>query len=399
MKSPLTEKQKRCSVNFSNTREPRIAIDALGIIEVGGARSVTLPLLQRVFQQKSDWHFYCFLTKKEEMLDFPNVKQIILPLSKGLLSRLAFQFIIPFYVLLHKINVTHFIKSQGSILFSSKKVLTIYDCTILKYPDYFSLPSRLFWRYIQPVMSRYMDHIITISNDAKMEINQYLHISPEKIAVIYPAPQFESVGQIVDSDEERTKRIYNIEQDYLLYIGQIGMKKNLMTLIKAYNVLQNSEVAPPPLLMAGPRYYLSDAGEIFSAIEALGLQDQIRYLGAVEKGELEVILKNAMMLLFPSIHEGFGIPIAEAMQLGVPVISSNTSVMPEVLDGAGALVDDFLSPEAWSEKIKELIQHPEIRQTLSLKGLERSKTFSWDTSANQLIQIYEDLLKPDDKDY
>lgn len=399
MKSHSTEKHKRCSVSFRNTREPRIAIDALGIIEVGGARSVTLPLLQRVFQQKSDWHFYCFLTKEEETLDFPNVKQIILPLSKGLLSRLAFQFIIPFYVLFHKIDVTHFIKSQGSILFSSKKILTIYDCTILKYPDYFSLPSRLFWRYIQPAMSRYMDQIITISNDAKMEINQYLNISPEKIAVIYPAPQFESIGQIIDSDEEQTKRIYNIEQDYLLYIGQIGMKKNLMTLIKAYNILRNSEVAPPPLLLAGPRYYLSDAGEIFSAIEALGLQDQIRYLGAVEKGELEVILKNAMMLLFPSIHEGFGIPIAEAMQLGVPVISSNTSVMPEVLEGAGALVDDFLSPEAWSEKIKELIQHPEVRQTLSLKGLERSKTFSWDTSANKLIQIYEDLLKPDDNNY
>ncbi len=371
----------------------QIAVDALGINEVGGARSVTLPLLQRVFKQQTQWQFHCFLTHYEADLDFENVKQIILPLSKGILSRVAFQFIIPFYVLFNKIDLTHFIKSQGNLLFSSKKILTLYDCTILRFPEYFNIPSRLFWRYVQPAICKHMDRIITISEDAKTEINTFLKVPLEKISVIYPAPQFEEKDLLSGAEIDRVLKNHQLESPYLLYIGQIGMKKNLMTLIQAYELIQKKMPSAPPLILVGPRYYLSDAGEIFTAIESLGLQNIIRYLGPVKRDELQVILAHAMMLLFPSVHEGFGIPIAEAMQLGVPVITSNTSVMPEVAGNAGVLVNDFLSPEAWAENIIALIENPERRKQLSVKSLERAKAFSWDISADKLIQDYEDLLK------
>ncbi len=369
-----------------------IAIDALGIDEVGGARSVTLPLLQRVFKQQNQWQFHCFLTKYETNLEFENVKQIILPLSKGMLSRIAFQFIIPFYVLFNRIDLTHFIKSQGSLLFSSKKILTIYDCTILRFPEYFNLQSRLFWRYVQPAICKLMDQIITISEDAKTEISTYLKVPAKKISVVYPAPQFEDDEQLSESEIEKIRQTYQLEMEYLLYIGQIGMKKNLLTLIKAYDLIKKRIPDPPPLILVGPRYYLSDAGEIFSSIESLNLQGKIRYLGPVKREELRVILNHAMMLLFPSVHEGFGIPIAEAMQFGVPVIASNTSVMPEVVGNAGVLVDDFLSPITWAESINTLVEQPEVRKQLSEKCLERSKAFSWDISAAKLIRIYKDLL-------
>lgn len=371
----------------------RIAIDALGINEVGGARSVTLPLLQRVFRQQKQWQFHCFLTQPEPELIFENVRQIILPLAKGMLSRFAFQLIIPFYVLFKKIDLTHFIKSQGNLLFSSKKILTLYDCTILRFPEYFSKQSRLFWRYIQPTICKHMDRIITISEDAKTEINTYLKVPLEKISVIYPAPQFEEEDRLSEVETEMVLKTHQLESAYLLYIGQIGMKKNLMTLIQAYDLVQQRMASAPPLILIGPRYYLSDAGEIFSAIESLGLQSKIRYLGPVNSEDLQVILAHAMMLLFPSVHEGFGIPIAEAMQLGVPVMTSNTSVMPEVVGNAGVLVNDFLSPEDWAENIIALIKNPEKRQQLSEKSLERANTFSWDISADMLIHKYEDLLK------
>ena len=371
----------------------RIAVDALGINEVGGARSVTLPLLQRVFRQQEQWQFHCFLTQPEPDLEFENVRQIILPLAKGMLSRVAFQFIIPFYVLFKRINLTHFIKSQGNLLFSSRKLLTIYDCTILRFPEYFSTQSRLFWRYIQPGICKHMDRIITISEDAKTEINSYLKVPLEKISVIYPAPQFEEEDRLSGAEIEAVLKNHQLEPDYLLYIGQIGMKKNLMTLIRAYDRIQKKMPSAPPLILVGPRYYLSDAGEILSTIESLGLQDKIRYLGPVKREALQVILAHAMMLLFPSVHEGFGIPIAEAMQLGVPVMTSNTSVMPEVVGNAGVLVDDFLSPEDWAENIIQLIENPGTRKQLSARSLERSKVFSWDISTDKLIRIYKDLLK------
>jgi glycosyltransferase involved in cell wall biosynthesis len=373
----------------------QIAVDALGINEVGGARSVTLPLLQRVFRQQNQWQFHCFLTQYETDLDFKNVKQIILPLSKGMLSRVAFQFIIPFYVLFKNIDLTHFIKSQGNLLFSSKKILTLYDCTILRFPEYFNTPSRLFWRYVQPAICKHMDRITTISEDAKTEINAYLKVPLEKISVIYPAPQFEEEDLLSGAEIDTVLKNHQLESPYLLYIGQIGMKKNLMTLIQAYELIQKKMPSAPPLILVGPRYYLSDAGEIFSDIESLGLQNKIRYLGPVKREELQVILEHAMMLLFPSVHEGFGIPIAEAMHLGVPVMTSNTSVMPEVVGDAGVLVNDFLSPEDWAENIITLIENPERRKELSKKSLERSKAFSWDISAEKLINHYKNLLEVD----
>ena len=373
-------------------RVPKIAIDALGVNEVGGARSVTIPLLKQVFQIKSDWNFYCYLSAYEKDLDFPNVKQIVLPLSKGLISRFLFQLVVPILTIIYKIDITHFIKSQASIILFSKKILTIFDCTILKYPQYFNTPSRLFWRYLQPLFCKHMDEIITISLDAKREIVNELKVAPEKVTIIYPASQFNV------SEEQTTTASTDLEQknglgnEYLLYIGQIGLKKNLMTLINAFKIIVENLSGFPRLFLVGPRYYLSDAGEIFDAIQTLGLHNHIHYLGTLEKNELHAILSKASILLFPSVHEGFGIPMVEAMQMGIPVIASNTSVMPEVLNDAGILIDDFLSPSAWAEGIITLWKSPEHRQQLSKKGIKRAGDFSWEGSAEQLIQIYERLL-------
>lgn len=373
-------------------KNPRIAIDALGVNEVGGARSVTIPLLKRVFIAKQDWQFYCYLSAYEKELDFPNVTQIIFPLSKGLFSRLIFQLIVPFLTLVYKVDITHFIKSQASLTFSSKKILTIYDCTILKYPEYFKWSSRLFWRYFQPMFSARMDQIITISNDAKSEIVEFLLVDSDKVTVIYPASQFDSHNFQASVKLNDLQQKYGLKDHYLLYIGQIGLKKNLMTLIKAYKVIKENRPCIPPLFLVGPRYYLSDAGEIFDAIKALDLVDDVHYLGPLPENELYTILKYASILLFPSVHEGFGLPMLEAMQLGTPVIASNTSVMPEVLQDAGVVVDNFLSPAGWAEAIIKLYDSSEDQKYFSQKGIAHARNFSWDISAKHLIKVYERLL-------
>lgn len=370
----------------------RIAIDALGVNEVGGGRSVTIPLLKRVFQIKQDWQFVCYLSSYEKELDFDNVHQIILPLSKGLFSRLVFQIIVPVLTIFYKINLTHFIKSQASLVFFTKKILTIYDCTILKYPKYFNKPSRWFWRYIQPHISRMMDQIITISNDAKSEIIDWLDIDLKTVEVVYPASQFDLDDKLIQVNLIDLQNKYSFNENYLLYIGQVGLKKNLITLIKAYDLIREVRPTIPSLLLVGPRYYLSDAGEIFKEISTRGLKQNVRYLGQLQESELVTILKNAMILLFPSVHEGFGIPMVEAMQFGIPVIASNTSVMPEVIGNAGVLVDDFLSPEAWAKEIVDLLDSTETLKLLSEKGKERAKDFSWNSSALKLIEIYQRLL-------
>jgi len=373
-------------------KSPKIAIDALGVNEFGGARSVTLPLLKKVFVLKKDWQFYCYLSAYEKEIDLPNVTQIIFPLSKGLLSRLIFQLIVPFLTIIYKIDITHFIKSQASLTFMSKKILTIYDCTILKFPEYFKKSSRFFWRHLQPIFISRMDQIITISNNAKSELIEFLNVNSEKITVIYPSSQFDSHILQFSIKFSDLKNKYGLRNDYLLYIGQIGLKKNLMTLVKAYHAIKKVRSCFPPLFLVGPRYYLSDGGEIFEAINALDLVNDIFYLGPLPENELYVMLDFASILLFPSVHEGFGLPMLEAMQLGTPVIASNISVMPEVLQDAGVFVDDYLNPTAWAETIVKLHDSSRDKKFYSQKGIARAKSFSWDTSAKQLIKVYERLL-------
>jgi glycosyltransferase involved in cell wall biosynthesis len=370
----------------------KIAIDALGINEVGGARSVTLPLLQKIFKLKQNWSFFCFLTKHEEALDFKNVNQIVLPLSKGLLSRLIFQLIIPIFVVIKKIDLTHFFKSQANIIFGSKKIMTIYDCTILRYPEFFSIQSKLFWKYLQPIICNHMDLIITISQSAKTEIIKFLKVEPEKIRIIYPAPQFDDPLYSSQKEIEIIKSKYKLPEEYLLYIGQIGKKKNLHTLIDAYKFMIENKENIPPLILVGPRYYLSDAGKIFDKIRLNNLKTQINYLGAIKKGELQIILAKAKILLFPSSHEGFGLPLIEALKACIPVISSDTSVMPEVLNGSGVLVKDYLSPKAWAKEIIRLNSDKEMREKLIISGKKRAEDFSWDIAAEKLIKVYESLL-------
>lgn len=373
-------------------KTPRIAIDALGINEAGGGRTATLPLIKAIVNKKKDWQFYCFLSQFEQELNFQNVKQIILPVSKGVFSRFLTQLVFPFFILINKIDLIHFIKSQASFVFFTKRIMTIYDCTILNYPEFFGKLSYNYWKYIQPIMCRHMNHIITISNHAKCEIEKQLNVPIRKISVIYPASQFIDEETCENTTIQAIRNKHKIPNEYLLYVGQIGMKKNLQTLITAYSILKKEYDYSQKLILVGPRYRLSDAGFIFNLIESLDLENYVLYLAVLNQNELKLIIRNAVMLLFPSLHEGFGIPLIESMQLGTPVISSNVSVMPEVISDAGLLVDDYLNPEAWVDKINELSTNDDLQKKLIQKGHIRAQLFSWEMAGKKLVEVYENEL-------
>lgn len=370
----------------------RIAIDAFGIDDYGGGRSATMPLLKRLPLLMPDCFFYYFLSKYEKDLVFDNVKQIIFPLRKGIWARFLIQLIMPLYIFVNRINLIHFIKSQGSIVFNCKSILTIYDGTIIRYPEFFSRQSVLFWKHIQPYIAKKMDKIITISYNARDDIVDLLNIPLGKISVIYPSSQFE------DLEVSRYNNIYNIEQlesgeDYLLFLGQIGLKKNLDTLIKAYSIIQKTEENFMKLILVGPRYSLSDAGEIFNLIKTLELNDKIIYLGPLSQSDLFNVLIKSKMLIFPSIHEGFGIPCLEAMQYGVPLIASNIPVIKEVVCDAAILIEDFLNPLEWARSIINLNRNENFMNELKTKGKNRAMNFSWDQSALILSNEYYRVLR------
>lgn len=371
----------------------KIGLDALGIGIEGGARTSVIRMIRFITQARPQWRFILYLSQREPQLEAPNVKQVILPASRGILSRLFVQIYLPFDVLLRGVQLVHFTKSQASLVPFAKKVFTIHDVTTLKHPEIHAVSAVLYWKHVQPFMAKRMDAVFTVSNDAAKDLVEVMHVAKEKVFVIYNASQFESTEEH-DAEFERTvMEKYDLPEDYFLYVGILALKKNLDTLIEACRLLKSRGETLPPLFLVGPRYSISDAGDVLDMIKASGLEDRIHYLGRIPKKELYYIFRNASIFLFPSYHEGFGIPCLEAMQFGVPLIATRTSAIPEIVGEAGILIEDYMSPETWADKIKELHHDPEKKKRLSEASLKRYEKITSEHSFSAVLDVYERLLK------
>lgn len=370
----------------------KIGIDALGINDEGGGRTSILHYLNMLTSQSYDWEFIIYLSEHESSLNKPNIKQVILPFKRGIIARLFMQLFLPFEIIIKGIDLIHFTKGQASLVPKAKTVLTIHDLTIVFHPDIHSKLSAFYWKVIQPWITRKMDAVFAVSiNTAKDIIEQY-KVNPEKITVIYNASQF--------YDLVNNNKLLPVPQEiqdekpesYILYVGVLALKKNLETLVRAIDLLVKRHADFPPLVLVGPRYSESDAGYIIDLVDALNLSEYIIYKGKVKKEELLRIYKNALIFVFPSIHEGFGIPCLEAMQLGVPLIASKTSGIIEVVGDAGILIDEYQSPEVWADAIESLFNDRFLRSQLIQKGLLRSEDIHSRHSPVEAINIYKTLL-------
>lgn len=370
----------------------KIGIDALGIDIEGGGRTSILNLISFLSANIENCQFIIYLSKYEPPLNSPNIEQVILPFRRGIFARIFMQFYLPFDIFFRRIDLMHFTKSQASIIFRAKTILTIHDMTILKFPQIHSKLSVWYWKYIQPIISNRMDAIITVSEDAAKDINQIYGVPEEKIFIVYNSSQF---TEFIDEPSKETDKYltkYALQEKYILYVGLIALKKNLETLIHAYKILHEEDNKFPPLLLIGPRYSDSDAGYIFDLIEEYKLTRKIFYLGKLPKLDLFYLFRNAMIFIFPSVHEGFGIPCLEAMELGVPLIASKASAIPEIVGDAGILIEDYLSPSAWSSNIANLLSNEEKRKELISKGLERTQIIKRKHSYLTVINLYNNLL-------
>lgn len=375
------------------SKETIIGIDALGINEEGGGRTSILHYLQILTEETSDWNYVIYLSEYEPTLCKPKVKQVILPFKRGVLSRLFMQIYLPFDVIFRKLDVIHFTKGQASLVPFAKMVLTIHDLTIIHHPGIHSQLSVFYWKRIQPWMARKMHAIFAVSKNTANDIVEYYKISPEKITVIYNTSQFHDYFKNNQTSSSINDKVEHEKDPYILYVGLLALKKNLETLVRAIDHLKSNNKSIPTLFIVGPRYSDSDAGYIIDLIKELNLQDQIIYKGKVSKEDLYQIFKNAMIFVFPSIHEGFGIPCLESMELGVPLIASKTSGIIEVVGDAGILIADYLSPKEWAEAIHSVYQNKTIRDTLISKGYQRARIIHSKYSPKEAIPIYKSLIK------
>ncbi len=273
-------------------------------------------------------------------------------------------------------------------------VVTIYDLTVLLFPEYHTADTReLQWRKYRFAQEE-ADIIIAISEATKRDIETHLGIPAGRVRVVYGGvdPAFHPI-EARQAVAQRLKPLGLTPGHYILHVGTLEPRKNLVRLVEAYHRLRQKRTAPtPPLALAGVKGWMYR--EIYARVEALHLERAVHFLGWVDEATLPALYNGASLFVYPSLYEGFGLPVLEAMACGVPVVTSNAASLPEVVGDAGLTVE----PEdtvGLAEAIAQLLDDPDLRAEMRRRGLARARQFSWKRAAQRLLTIYNEATLTD----
>jgi glycosyltransferase involved in cell wall biosynthesis len=263
-------------------------------------------------------------------------------------------------------------------------VLTVHDLIFRQTPEHHKPLNRWYLTSTMPLYCRRADHIIAVSETTRRDLIAAYHLPPEKITVIHEAadPRFQPQPP---TGQDRVRAVYGLPEQFLLYVGTIEPRKNLERLLESWAPLYRLGECPP-LVIAGKRGWLSDG--FFAALEASPARAGVILTGYVPDSDLAALYSAATAFIWPSLYEGFGLPPLEAMACGTPVLSSNASSMPEVVGDAAVLFNPGNADEL-RECLRSVVRSRALRRDLSLRGLARAATFSWQRTAEETLQIYD----------
>jgi len=266
-----------------------------------------------------------------------------------------------------------------------KTVITVHDLGAEYLPATHQLKQRLYLKLMTNYQLKSATHLIAVSEATKNDLMNKVDIKPEKISVIYEGYNKKLYKPVKGQKLLQTLNRDNLKpQEYFLFIGTIQPRKNLKRLIEAYALFsQGQALRKPKLVLVGNKGWLAD--EIYALPKKLGIEQHVKFLGYVPDEDLPALYSGAIAFLFPSLFEGFGLPILEAMACGCPVLTSNTSSMPEVA-GDGAILVNPYSIEQISQNISLLLSQ-KLRSELTRKGFRQVKSFSWEECARQTLNI------------
>ncbi len=264
-----------------------------------------------------------------------------------------------------------------------RRVVTIHDVTFFRIPERYPPARRLYMQTLTRLSARVADAIIAPSDAARDDIVRTLGVSPTNVVTVYEA----AAARFVPVPTETAKavaRTHGIDGPFVLSVGSLEPGKNRVRLIRAMAMLRDAGLQQQ-LVIVGQRAWKFD--EELAIVEELGMRDRVRYLGYVSDGDLPALYSAADAFAFPSLHEGFGLPVIEAMACGVPVLTSNISATAEVAGDAAVLVDP-LSVDAIREGLRRLLEDADLRADLSTRGFVRAAEFSWRRAADETHSVY-----------
>ena len=261
--------------------------------------------------------------------------------------------------------------------------MTVHDLIFERYPQHHTLANRTFLRVAMPLFVRRADAIIAVSMHTKRDVLELYGTSPHKIHVVEEGIE-ERFRPVAEEEIRMVLERHSIRKPYLLMVGTLEPRKNHAL---AFEALARLKAAGwrHCLVVAGSRGWLFDA--IQSNVERLQLADDIIFTGHVPDADLPALYSGADCLLMPSLYEGFGIPVLEAMACGTPVVCSKASSLPEVAGQAARYIES-MTGEDLAETVRQVLSNPETSAQMRTEGLHRASRFHWRDAAMQTVDVY-----------
>ncbi|MCS7249834.1 MAG: glycosyltransferase family 4 protein [candidate division WOR-3 bacterium] len=264
-----------------------------------------------------------------------------------------------------------------SLFLNKKIIVTIHDLGFKYFPENYRFLFRTFYSILIPIILKYAWAIITVSeSEKKLILNRYPFVKNK----IFAIPQGGFIENPITAIEIK-------ERDYLLYVGSLAKKKNLINFLLAFELIVNKNI-PLNAIVIAPE------GKIFEKVDIKikpEVKKRVKFINKIDDQELISYYKNAFCFVFPSFHEGAGIPPIEAMSCGCPVLCSDISVLKERCNNAAIYFNPYL-PEDIAQKILLLFENPELKEKLIKKGYERAKIFKWENTARKTVKLLEKLI-------
>jgi glycosyltransferase involved in cell wall biosynthesis len=291
-----------------------------------------------------------------------------------------------------KMDLAHDTGFAGSLFYQCKSIVTLHDMTFKLFPENLTDRSYLYWNTWMPLSAIKADKVITDSRYSKQDIMRLLKIDSDKIEVIYGAAN-DIYKPISDQTFiEDIKRKWKINSKFILYVGTLEPRKNLVRLVQAFHKLkrENIRYQEYKLVFAGGKGWLYN--KIFETVKKLDMQKEVVFTGPLKEDDLLYLYNAADLFVYPSLYEGFGLPPLEAMACGTPVITSNTSSLPEVVGDAGIMVDPYNIDEL-AKAMHKVLSNDGLREDMIKNGLERAKMFNWEKYAREILRVYEEVYE------
>ena len=362
----------------------RIALDvhSIGMRQTGNETYMRNLVENLSGLDQNDMDFHYFHTLPRDAYDsrlwrgktyrlYPHASMVRIPLS------------FPLALAANKIDLAHF-QYVAPPLCPCRTIVTIHDISYEFFPEYFNPRERARMKLLIPLSGRRAAHVLTISEYSRRQLIETYRLQEEHVSVTYLGVS-EAFRRISEQAAIASTERFGLSRPFILGVGNVQPRKNLVRLIRAFARLRKEKSVPHDLVLVGQAAW--KAHQVQEEIEKLRIGDAVKTTGYVSDEELVALYNRADLFVYPSLYEGFGLPIVEAMACGTPVVTSNVTCIPEVA-GDAALTVDPLSENELGNAMLRVLDQTRLAETLREKGIARSKKFCWRTVAEQTAEIY-----------